>query len=585
VRKSGSDAVGGGSDEVAGERNCPIRQPKVIRVIERFCAGVLLLLAAAAIGLAGTYTSFNPSIGRFSAAYCFGVIVPLGLCGVTAVALLWPGIWRPLNGRRMPRFLVIGMSILVLGAAIVFSSMVPESRAAIAALFLVPALWFAVLARLNQTGQLFLTATICGLVGLTLVAFELTSAFGPAQVRWGDEEIVAYMFPRQPPFVGTGGRLRPGLDCVLEAPGRPGGVSLITNADGFRNRREFSAEPSHGVVRVLSLGDSFSNGYGMGEDEFFGALLEDGLNGAGGGRETDALAFEVLNAEVSDPAHGLYYLQRYGVSFHPRIVMYGLCGNDVAQVSDFVGPGRRLALNSDGILYPSEDYGGRDVSVLWESESFVYPIKSKKLMSSRWSSRLMVSALLKHVDALRLTVYLKSVANRGLETPAPMYSFLQAVEAMDGHKRLLDGYSNLAFFYPAGSHVTDPMWDRFFMLLREFDKTARGVGAVFVLVVYPQRFQVQERDWQEMCEYAGLENSDFDLDLPEKRILDFCRRNDILCLDLLETMRTAGVTQDLYLPGGDMHFNRAGTRIAAERARDYILESALQQFPPTNQTD
>jgi hypothetical protein len=161
-----------------------------------------------------------------------------------------------------------------------------------------------------------------------------------------------------------------------------------------------------------------------------------------------------------------------------------------------------------------------------------------------------------------------------------MYSFMHVVEAKDGRKRLLDGYANLGFFFSAGSRVVEPMWERFFEILQEMDQTARSEGAVFVLVIFPQRFQVQPRDWQVMCDHAGLVSRDFDLELPERRILDYCRQHGILCLDLLEPMRQAAATQDLYLPAGDMHFNQVGTRIAATRVSDFIRKNLSVVRPP-----
>jgi lysophospholipase L1-like esterase len=107
--------------------------------------------------------------------------------------------------------------------------------------------------------------------------------------------------------------------------GLGGKVRWTNNAAGFRSDRNFTQQPLPGVLRVLSLGDSFTAGYRVGQHETFSYLQEQWINRQYG-------IAEVMVAEISDPANALYYLDRFGLQLKPHIVLLGITlGNDIAQ--------------------------------------------------------------------------------------------------------------------------------------------------------------------------------------------------------------------------------------------------------------
>lgn len=57
-----------------------------------------------------------------------------------------------------------------------------------------------------------------------------------------------------------------------------GSWEFETNAQGFRNRKDFNYEKPEGVVRVLSLGDSHTQGYEVRQDFTFSAEIQNYLN-------------------------------------------------------------------------------------------------------------------------------------------------------------------------------------------------------------------------------------------------------------------------------------------------------------------
>ena len=84
----------------------------------------------------------------------------------------------------------------------------------------------------------------------------------------------------------------------------------------------------------------------------------------------------------------------------------------------------------------------------------------------------------------------------------------------------------------------------------------------------PQDWQAEKRKWR-------LKEEDFDLKKLNNQIAKFCESNKIQYIDLLDGFKneTLDQHQQLYLPGGDMHFNEKGNKLAAE-----ITAEAMNNF-------
>lgn len=99
--------------------------------------------------------------------------------------------------------------------------------------------------------------------------------------------------------------------------------TFVTNSAGMRNTQDFPYEKSPGVVRVLSLGDSQTQGHEVRQQATYSAVLERALTARG----TEA---EVLNAGVSgfSTAEALVYLENEGWRYSPDVVVLGFFAND-----------------------------------------------------------------------------------------------------------------------------------------------------------------------------------------------------------------------------------------------------------------
>src|SRR5262245_35444103 len=101
-------------------------------------------------------------------------------------------------------------------------------------------------------------------------------------------------------------------------------IDVRLNALGFRERRLPSPKPP-GVLRVVALGDSFTQGYGVEEDEAWPRRLESVLDARRGGRH------EVVNLGVpgANPRDYLSHLRDPGLAYEPDVVIVTVMANDV----------------------------------------------------------------------------------------------------------------------------------------------------------------------------------------------------------------------------------------------------------------
>jgi len=97
---------------------------------------------------------------------------------------------------------------------------------------------------------------------------------------------------------------------------------LSTNSKGFRGTREYAIPKPANVFRVVALGDSVVNGYGVEDEQTFSAVLEKKLS-------TKRPA-EVVNMGVPGfgNAEELIQLEHVGFEYQPDLVILGYFVND-----------------------------------------------------------------------------------------------------------------------------------------------------------------------------------------------------------------------------------------------------------------
>lgn len=336
--------------------------------------------------------------------------------------------------------------------------------------------------------------------------------------------------------VGPGGMLQEGFDDWVQ-DGYGSSVRWQNNSQGFRKDRDFSQTPNPGVLRILSLGDSFTAGYRVGQEETFSRLLEVWST-------VNLVPTEVLISQTEHPDAGLTYLKEYGYRWSPQVVLLGITlGNDIAQSYVSRHPstiGFRHGL--ENLDLPAECFIQKDRFRQFYKKS-LYRIQRSRLFSAIFNSSIAINSWYGRKENLKL----------------------------------FDAQNGLGMYIKNPPPEIEQAYQRLFLILADYKEYCQKLRIILLVGIFPQRFQVQPGDWRATTVAYGLNADKFDLMLPNRRILDFCRRNDIACIDPTESMRKyhQKTQNNMYLPRGDMHWNRFGHRAWFDGARP-ALSAKLQ---------
>jgi hypothetical protein len=116
-------------------------------------------------------------------------------------------------------------------------------------------------------------------------------------------------------------RLRP--NSVFWHTTSQGSWKFVTNSQGFRDIEDFAYEKPCDVLRVLSLGDSHTQGFEIRQDHTFSKVMERAL----GARNITA---QVFNTGISgfSTSEQLAFFENEGIRYAPDFVVVGFYSND-----------------------------------------------------------------------------------------------------------------------------------------------------------------------------------------------------------------------------------------------------------------
>jgi hypothetical protein len=210
---------------------------------------------------------------------------------------------------------------------------------------------------------LLLAAYLLGLLCFVEVATRLALAIPPVfqriagpddaswRLRWVRRHAAGgWQYSELDDFSATRGwALRSGLRRVPAF-----GHLLSSNAKGLRGEREYAYDRTPGAPRIVVLGDSFTFGEEVGDEETYSRRLEVLLPGV-----------EVPNLGVHGYGHDqmLLYLREEGVRYRPDVVLLGFIREDMdrnlLRFRDFAKPyfvleDGRLVLRGTPVAAPEE---------------------------------------------------------------------------------------------------------------------------------------------------------------------------------------------------------------------------------------
>jgi hypothetical protein len=303
---------------------------------------------------------------------------------------------------------------------------------------------------------------------------------------------------------------------------RPGSFesTFSTNSRGLRDR-EHALERPDGVRRIVAVGDSYTWGFGVDDDEVFTERIESMLDGV-----------EVINLGVI--AYQLWqeilYFQREGLLYDPDVLLVALCMNDIY----------RTGFEDPADYYPAAQATER-------------PDESRGLRQRLAENSALYNAVVDRVNSNRTLV-----------------EFLVSV----GIKDELQGFDQLdlnlmpsLIEYP---EVLDTSFEATLSELRQFQQVADEVGVRLIVAVVPALQAVDRTAFEHTIARSVYRQEDFDLDKPYRLLSEFGEAEGIEFVIPLELFREVhGGSQELYLHR-DQHWNELGHELFAQAIVDYL---------------
>ena len=306
------------------------------------------------------------------------------------------------------------------------------------------------------------------------------------------------------------------------------------NSLGLRGR-ETTIEKPAGTRRILMLGDSFTMGKGVEDDQTFSALIEVSLQASlaacGGG------SMEVLNGGVDSYAPILSYIQfeRELARLAPDLVVLNLDHSDLVQEAAY----RKQAVRAED---------GTIIAVPGASRSSLYG----RFLS--WTSRHLyfTRALLVYVN--------RAMDHREISV-----------------RRVVNEFGREHFAHTLEGDVDrTAQWEDVFDSIDRIKRLANSIGADFLLTTYPWAHQFGDTGWVP-GRYAFMKKGERTSDVTQKTIR---QRSAALGIDLFEALpvfeRYQG-SEPLYF-AYDPHWTKAGQRVMAEGLGRYIAEHQLPRW-------
>lgn len=320
-----------------------------------------------------------------------------------------------------------------------------------------------------------------------------------------------------------------------------------TNQYGF-NDRDYPLEKAPGVYRIVVIGDSFSWAGDL--DGNYTAILEKKFE-----QHYGAPKVEVINVgfPMADPPMYLGMLKKYGLKFHPDLVVLGFfVGNDLHTPVNQ----KRIVLNDTFI----------DVDRTKEVKLFGYPLigQSRVWLFLQQRYRMFQEQLklqqAQQQNQGKFELIEGAVAQESpTPNPSPEPPSLYSEETFLEIERWKLEINNIAD-YQAGKFT--PQFEYSLQAVVEMSNILEEQNIPFLVAIYPSEYQIDRTLASKIFTAYELNPENYDLELPQKVVIETLEAHGIDYLDMLEPFQEAGKDEVLYILR-DTHWNLKGNQLAA----------------------
>ncbi len=424
------------------------------------------------------------------------------------------------------RYLLAVLVVLSGGllAALLFQQVVVEGSlgpAAMVATAVLSSVFLALLATLllARTRHRALVANVwLAAVSVAISYFVIDLAAGYVLIR-----------PLSPPLVPDTARHHKLIpDSYAEFRQRDFSYIQRVNAHGLRGA-EITTAKAPGTYRVVMLGDSFTMGKGVSDDETFSVVLQKSLAESGASCGTTV---EVVNGGVDSyaPVLELIQLKSDILPLEPDMVIVNLDVSDLVQEAAYRTQAER---GPDGEI----------VAVPQHAEPDTLMEKARV-----WTER--------HLFLTRVALF---YANRALG-----YRELTVRDVVTRADAEIVAHTL------AGDVDRTKQWHDIFESISGIKKTAESRGIAFALAVYPWAHQISDSEWMP-GRYAFMAQDAVPSQASYRTIRELSAAQDIPLADMFPVFQASLGPEPLYF-AYDMHWTAAGHRVMARGLQDYLVQ-------------
>ena len=121
----------------------------------------------------------------------------------------------------------------------------------------------------------------------------------------------------------------------------------------------------------------------------------------------------------------------------------------------------------------------------------------------------------------------------------------------------------------------DRVWPEVETYLDAIRQQAEEAGAGYAMVIQPDQYQVDPVLRQRLAEWAGVQEGEIEMSLPQDLLREYCEDAEIACLDLLPTLQGIESPESLYL-NNDTHYNLKGNAVVGQATASFVQRSILE---------
>ncbi|OGW49281.1 MAG: hypothetical protein A2V62_04060 [Nitrospirae bacterium RBG_19FT_COMBO_58_9] len=309
-------------------------------------------------------------------------------------------------------------------------------------------------------------------------------------------------------------------------------IPFHTNSHGWRDR-EYSLEDNSRTTRIVVLGDAFSWGYYVRDQEVYPKVLESLLE------QTDVINLGVPGFATDQE---IQYFKRTALPYQPDTVILAFYLDNFYEAD---GKLVRQALAS-----PAEEPSKAPQS---QSEPVTGPVlRLKRYLKGhsalyRWGQEQLATN----------NTIVKMLSRAGLREP------LGGIESLD------------VSLLPALKDTPDsiaPLIQLVEAKLLELDRLLTERGIRFIIVLIPSEASIEQRAFDRAIAPTKFDRDDFDLDQPYRLLEEFAKRNAIELINPTDAFRAIHRADDSLYLVHDKHFSPKGHQVFAQEIYRYLAQ-------------